>query len=197
MPLPPLHQTSLIKVWGSPGHGRPDTCVISAHGSATGTSFNLPHGVTLQYYSAHGQPALLGPQNADLLRIASGQYQPANPLPAPETGNNRDNYALSKFEDYHEGYGGTAGKMFEAVVLKPLSAVQANPDRGTYDQIKGAVRTGVLPEIALLNTPRSELTMNVVTIRFRVHQSDPNLDAVVLQLVGLGYKNIHCPFCRG
>jgi hypothetical protein len=200
MPLPPLHETSLLKVWGSPGHGRPSVCVISAHGEATGTNFEIPRGVVLHYYSDPGQPANLATQNADILKIASGQFQRTNGFPKSEEGSDKPNYVLSKFEEYHEGYGGVLGSLYETAVLKPLSVVKKDPERGTYDQIRGAVRSGVAAAgVSLVNQipPPVRLTMDIVTIRFRPGHPDSSLDAVVRELVALGYKNIHCPFCRG
>lgn len=188
MPLPPLHKTDNVKIWGSPGVGQ-NKCVISAHGEAiVGATVALRPGVSVQFYVPAGQSIDLGGRNAGLLQIAAGQYQP--PIPA-DVGSCPD-YSLSKFEEYHEGYSGVPGHAYEVTVSRAKAFVKPNAERGTYGQVQSAVDAGV-PMVA---GGMARLVMDIVTIRFRPHRSDPTLGVVIRELVALGYKEIHCPFCR-
>jgi hypothetical protein len=187
MALPPLHKTDHIKVWGSPGASR-SKCVISAHGEAVPRVFALRLSEMVQFYVPPGQSIDLGARNAGLFQIAAGKVAP----PIPATRNNSPNYSLSKFEGYHKGYSGTLGSAYEATFLKLFSSESA--DWGTYEGIKDVIRHG---GVADPNAVMSLLVMDIVTIRFRPHKTDPTLDLVIQELRSLGYKEFHCPFCRG
>lgn len=184
--LEPLYRTEHVKIWGSPGASR-SKCVISAHGETINSQFGLRNGETIQFYVQPGQSIDLGARNAGVFQIAAGKLTP----PIAATTHNSPDYALSKFEGYHKGYSGAAGTAYEAVFLKLFS--QDSEEWGTYDGIKHAVLHGVPDPNAIL----SQLKMDIVTIRFRPRKSDPTLSIVISELRRVGYKEFHCPFCRG
>ncbi len=181
-------------------------CVISAHGGYSagcfgGSTFNLPVGVKLAFYSQHGSPVNdfgIGNFLSKIHRIVETQTSDDNPC---------FNYVLTKYQGRHSNNAETYDSIGDAVNRNRDITTSLNSIFESANEFnRKAKRRSESKELLLAEaiTPLSdelqfEYPFDVVTVRNRYWRSvnDMTLKKVVKAVLDEhDYATIHCFFCR-
>lgn len=160
--------------------------LISAHGAAIGTRFDVPDWANLHFYGRHGA-AVIDPGFREIIR---GDYQV---MESATGGVQCSNYLLSKYQGRHGNARETYESLQREVQSNTLFLEQAHQAMALGDERRGR------PFRRVLNSHNFNFHFDVLTVRNRWNIIlGITLSSVLQQLEANGYRyeQIHCSFCR-